>query len=94
LKTAKEGKKMKKQDRFEETKIKMVMQLRGVSRPAAIDIISGKARPETDEKKSGKRVRKSAAAGILSRDGGEPDFALFAPDDSGEFMSAKDFFGN
>ena len=84
---------MKKQDRFEETKIKMVMQLRGVSRSAAIDIINGKARPETDEKKSA-RCDKKSVAGILSRDGDEPDFDLFAPDDSDDLMSAKDFFGN
>lgn len=84
---------MKKLDRLEETKIKMVMQLRGVSRPAAIDIINGKARPEKDEKKPAKCAKKSVA-GILSRDGGEPDFDLFAPDDSDEFMSAKEFFGN
>ena len=84
---------MKKLDRFEETKIRMVMQLLGVSRPAAVDIINGKAHPETDEKKF-TRCAKKSVAGILSRDGDEPDFDLFAPDDSGEFMSAKEFFGN
>ena len=83
---------MKKLDRFEETKIRMVMQLRGVSRPTAVDIINGKAHPETDEKKS-TRCDKKSVAGILSRDKWAGN-DLFEPDDSDDLMSAKEFFGN
>ena len=75
---------MKTQGRFEETKIKMVMKLRGVSRAEAIAVINGNASSGKTPEKSAEGVGNAVSRGSES---------ILDDDDGDLIMSAAEFFG-